>query len=87
MTSQGDKPEDLDELLAIYKDNFCDCQNRICRSSLQSSFRVYMKEDLNKKAMTITNLNNIITGSSKSTKQISILVFLLNKIHVEDFDP
>ena len=44
-----------------------------------------MKQDLNHSDETIENLIDILCGSSRSDKQISILVYLLNNIQVESF--
>ena len=44
-----------------------------------------MKEDMEHNDNTIKDMANIMMGSSRTDKQISILVYLINKVHLEAF--
>lgn len=80
--SHSDK---IDSLLAIYKDNFCKCNDGSCKQGLITQFRTLMKQDLAQNTNTIRDMMNIMMGSPHSEKQVNILIFILTKITVETF--
>lgn len=83
-SSTNRKKENSNMLLAIYRDNFCDCLDSECKNALQNKMRELMKEDIGLHN-TVQNMINFLTGSPNSEKMISILIFILNKIHIESF--
>lgn len=77
---------DGSSLLAIYRDNFCDCGNEKCKNALQKKFRELIKQDLNMNDHTIKDIINIMMGSPTSEKLVTVLTTLLNKLVIESFD-
>jgi len=75
----------LDSLLAIYKDNFCDCPEGICKNGLGEHFKSLMKQDLNMENDTFNNMMNLMMGSPSSKNQVNVLMRLLEKINIGDF--
>lgn len=84
-SSENGKAKCSNSLLAIYRDNFCDCGEGICKTQVQNIFKALLKQDLNANEETITSMSNLLTGSPHSNKQINILIYLLKKIQVEKF--
>ena len=76
----------IESCLAIYRNNFCNCNQVVCKEKLAFHFKVLMKKDLNAVDELCNNMVSIMTGSPQSDKQVNILIFLLQKINVEKFD-
>jgi hypothetical protein len=43
-------------LLALYKNNFCDCQQDKCKRALQQNFTTLMKMDLNTREHVLSDM-------------------------------
>ena len=72
-------------MLAIYKDNFCDCTNEVCKNGTNIKFKETITQNLEEHENAIQDMISILMGSPKTEKQISILVFWIDKIHNDNF--
>ena len=72
-------------MLAIYKDNFCDCSSEVCKNGANVKFKELFMLNLEKHENAIQDMISILMGSPKTEKQISILVFWIDKIHNDNF--
>jgi hypothetical protein len=55
-------------MLAIYKDNFCDCSNDVCKTGANVKFKELFMLNLEEHENAIQDMISILMGSPKTEK-------------------